>query len=189
MEDTTESARLGARIRSIRIKRKMSVTELGRRVGVSKSLISQIERGVANPSISVLRSIASALDVPVFTLMAEDVPGDALVRRDKRQRLHVPGSNVVRELLVPDLHRRMILLCATFLPGDVSAAGPASHNGEECVVVLKGQIDVEVNGQGVTLNVGDSLYFDSKLPHSFHNRSDEPAEILVAISSSFHESG
>jgi transcriptional regulator with XRE-family HTH domain len=182
VERESEGA-VGATIRAVRERRGLSVTELARQVGVSKGQISQIERGTSNASIPVLRAIAKALGVPLFSLFVDDNPHDALVRRDERRRLHVPGSKIVRELLVPDLHRRIVLLSATFAPGESSADEPASHSGEECVVVLKGRMRIEVSGHVLDLDEGDSFYFDSTRPHIFRNVSDEPAEIMAAISS------
>ena len=178
-----EESKVGAHIRELRARRGISLTELGRQVGVSKSQISQIERGASNASIPVLRAIAKALGVPLFTLFVDDDSRDALVRRHQRRQLHIPGSDVVRELLVPDLHRRMILLTARFDPGDVSSREPASHQGEECIVVTTGTMRIEVNGRVLDLDEGDSYYFDSTVPHTFRNVSDEPAEIIAAISS------
>jgi len=183
MSEPAEESKVGAHIRELRELRGMSVTELGRQVGVTKSQISQIERGTSNASIPVLRAIAKALGVPLFSLFVDDDPHDALVRRHDRRRLHIPGSRIVRELLVPDLHRRIVLIAASFAPGETSADEPASHSGEECVVVLKGRMQIEVNGHILSLEEGDSFYFDSTRPHIFRNVSDEPAEIMAAISS------
>lgn len=164
------------------MRRRMSLTELSKRVGVSKGLISQIERGLSNPSLPVIRAIARVLEVPLFTLFVEDDPRDGLVRRNDRQQLHVPGSSVRRELLVPDLHRRIILVSVYFEPGDVTQFEHSTHPGEECVFVLQGSVEIEVNSNRVILNCGDSYYFNSKLPHVFRNVSEEPAETISAIS-------
>lgn len=183
MVDVQDESRVGAHIRALREQRGMSVTELGRQVGVTKSQISQIERGNSNASIPVLRAIAKALGVPLFTLFVDDDPRDALVRKNERRRMHIPGSEVVRELLVPDLHRKIVLITARFEPGVSSSGEPATHPGEECVVVLSGKMQVVVNGHTLDLDEGDSFYFDSTTPHIFRNASDQPAEIMAAISS------
>jgi len=88
---------------------------------------------------------------------------------------------VVRELLVPDLHRQIIMLSARFLPGQRGSGEATTHAGEECVVVLEGEMEIEVNGRVVRLNIGDSFYFESTVPHMFRNPGEKPAEILVAI--------
>lgn len=181
MAQISEATRVGQKIREIRQRRQLSVTELSARAGVSKSLISQIELGTTNPSVTVLRSVANVLDVPLFTLFIEENAGEALVRRSERRQLLVPGSRVVRELLVPDVHRRLIVITARFHPGDESSHEPSIHQGEECIVVLEGTIEIEYNGRALSLDEGDSFYFDSKVPHFFRNVGTEDAEILAAI--------
>jgi transcriptional regulator with XRE-family HTH domain len=183
MAEVQDESKVGAHIRAMREQRGMSVTELGRQVGVTKSQISQIERGNSNASVPVLRAIAKALGVPLFTLFVDDDPHDALVRKGDRRRMLIPGSDVVRELLVPDLHRKILLISASFEPGANSAGEPAAHPGEECVLVLKGRMHIEINGHTIELEEGDSYYFDSTTPHVFKNLSDEPAELVAAISS------
>lgn len=182
MAGDTIDARVGQKIREIRTQRRMSLTRLAERTGVSKSLVSQIERGVSNPSLPVLRGLAQALDVPLFTLFVEDDLSDGLVRRDERQQLRIPGSSIVRELLVPDLHRQMLLVAAHFSPGDASSFDGTSHRGEECVVVLAGSIGIEVGSTRLVLQTGDSYYFNSELSHVIYNPTEEPAEIIAAIS-------
>src|ERR1700738_4250447 len=71
---------LGGRIRAARSRRGLSLAELAASAGVSKSLVSQIERGIAAPSIDTLRRLASVLQVPVFSLFMEE-PGDGMVVR------------------------------------------------------------------------------------------------------------
>src|SRR5437870_7690848 len=112
-----ESLELGRQIRLLRRKADLTLHELARAARVSKSLISQVERGLASPSISALRRIASALDVPIAALFlgnggASDGERDSggrrlVVRRDERKGLHVPRSKVVYELLTPDLNRKI----------------------------------------------------------------------------------
>lgn len=102
---------VGTRIKKLRQKRGLSVSELARRAGVSKSLISQIENGHANPSVETVRTVATVLEVPVFSLFLEEGgPQSALVRKNERIRLTVPGSETIRELLTTDLDREMVLV-------------------------------------------------------------------------------
>lgn len=174
-------ARVGATIRDFRRQRNMTLTKLAETVGVSKSLISQIERGTTNPSLTVLRGIARALDTPLFTLFVEEDAQDGLVRRRERQRLRIPDSTVSRELLVPDLHRRMVIVLARFEAGNDGAIAPASHRGEEWVYVLSGALEISLNSRVIAISEGDSYYFDSAAPHTFRNRGDTPAEIIAAM--------
>jgi len=179
-DDRTENL-IGKRIRQIRTQKQMSVTELGDKVGVSRSMISQIELGRSNASVSVLKSIAGALGIPLFTLFVEDRSGGEIVRRNERATLQLPGSDIVRELLVPDTHRKMTLITAVFGPGDKSSYEPSAHQGEECLVVIRGEITVYYHTDIIRLSEGDSFYFDSTVPHLFANDSDGEAEIIASI--------
>lgn len=179
-DDGTENL-IGKRIREIRSQRGISASVLGEKVGVSRSMISQIELGRTNASVLVLKAIAGALEVPLFTLFVEDRAGGEIVRRADRATLLLPGSDVVRELLVPDTHRKMTLLTAVFGPGHKSSFEPSAHQGEECVVATRGEITVYYHTEVVQLAEGDSFYFDSTVPHLFVNNTTEEAEIIVAI--------
>jgi transcriptional regulator with XRE-family HTH domain len=174
---------LGARIRGVRGRRGLTVVDLANKAQVSKSLISQIERGLAAPSIETLRRVAAALEVPLFSLFLDGAGGEMVVRANQRQTVMYPDTNVTREILSFRPHGRMAVLWATFPPGEQSGPQPGHHHpGEECIVVIRGTLDVLMDEQTVVLHAGDSMTFDSSLPHVFHNRTNESTEILVAIS-------
>jgi transcriptional regulator with XRE-family HTH domain len=173
---------LGARIRDLRQRRGVSAAELAVQAAVSKSLVSQIERGIASPSIDTVRKLASALDVPVFSLFLEDADSEMVVRSYRRRSVRYAGTGVTREILSPSVSGRMVMLWVTFPPGEASVLEPVHHVGEECVVVVRGAIEVTLVDQVVRLETGDSMGFSSDLPHAFRNPGDEPAEVVVAIS-------
>jgi transcriptional regulator with XRE-family HTH domain len=177
-----EDTAVGKRIRELRLAKGLTLTEVARQAGISKSLLSQVERSTANASLGVLRSIAHVLGVPFFRLFVETDFSRSLVRRKDRQKLQVPGSPIKRELLVPDLHRRMVLVVARLEPGEVSSPDvPARHEGEECVLVLAGRIEIDMDGTLIVLDEGDCLYFDAKVPHKMRNIYDGPSEVLAAL--------
>ena len=173
---------LGNRIRDLRLRRNLSVSELAAQAEVSKSLVSQVERGVAAPSIDTVRKLASVLEVPVFSLFLEDADSEMVVRRNRRRSVRYPGSQVTREVLSPSLHGKMVLLWVTYPPGESGRLEPVHHTGEECVVVIRGALQVTLGQQQIHLDTGDSMGFDSDLPHIFSNSGTEPAEVVVAIS-------
>jgi len=181
-ETASDGAALGARIRAVRSRRQLTVAQLANLAQVSRSLISQVERGLAAPSIDTLRRIASALEIPVFSLFLDGVDSQTVVRADQRRTVTYPGSRVTREILSPGSHGRMVLLWVTFPPGEQSGPHPVHHAGEECVVVIRGTLDVVIGEQSVRLTCGDSMTFDSELPHVFQNSTREMTEIIVAIS-------
>jgi transcriptional regulator with XRE-family HTH domain len=178
----SDDAALGNRIRAARTRRGLSVAELASLAGVSKSLVSQIERGIAAPSIDTLRRLASALQLPVFSLFMEEPGVGMVVRRSERRVVRYPGSRAIREVLSPTLDGRMVLLWVTFPPGDEDGREPVKHVGEESVVVVRGTLEVNIGPQRVILEAGDSMTFDSEVPHTFRNPSTEETEIVTAIS-------
>jgi mannose-6-phosphate isomerase-like protein (cupin superfamily) len=104
-----------------------------------------------------------------------------VVRRERRRIVRYPGTRATREVLSPSLNGRMALLWVTFPPGE-DGREPVRHVGEECVVVIRGALDVHIGEQQVTLQVGDSMTFDPDAPHAFRNSGEEVTEVLVAIS-------
>jgi mannose-6-phosphate isomerase-like protein (cupin superfamily) len=163
------------------LRRDLSVAELATTAGVSKSLVSQIERGIAAPSIDTVRRLASALQVPVFSLFLEAPDNGMVVRRQNRRVVRYPGTHATREVLSPSLSGRMVLLWVTFPPGE-DGREPVRHVGEECVVVVRGALEVHIGDQQVALETGDSMTFDPDAPHAFRNPGDSITEIVVAIS-------
>jgi transcriptional regulator with XRE-family HTH domain len=172
---------LGHAIRVERKKADMTLVELAKKTDFSISYLSQIERSLLTPSIATLRKLAEAFGVPAGQLMLKDAGQAnapvAVVRRRERKQLAFPGSDIHYELLTPDMRRRSSLLWVEAPAG--SESGPQfSHEGEDGVVVLKGMIDVEVGGVWHQLSVGDSIYFNARIPHRWRNSSAEPAEAV-----------
>jgi len=162
----------------------MSGAELAQKAGISRSLVSQVEQNAANPSIETLRRIAIALGVPIARLFEEqhDAPNGIVVRKDQRKRLRVPESNLLYELLSPDLDRQIEFVWIEVKPGKQTLPTPAFvHEGEECAVVIKGQLHVRIGDDEYVLNEGDAICFDSGLPHSIANLSSEKVILISAI--------
>jgi transcriptional regulator with XRE-family HTH domain len=186
-----DAAQLGQQIRTLRKRAGLTLQSLAQAVGVTASLISQVERGVASPSVTTLRQIASALDVPVAALFV-DTPSNAdgevdhfgrrlVVRRAERKGLRLPQSRVVYELLTPDLNRQIEFIWIEYEPGEMAYPEPMAHVGEENALCLEGSVVVTIDGEAFILNAGDSISFDSGRMHQVENRSDERAVLISAI--------
>jgi transcriptional regulator with XRE-family HTH domain len=174
--------RLGKMLRERRSDR-FTVEELAVRAGVSAGLISQIERGIGNPSLATLTRLSRALDLPIVAMFdGQFRDDDMLVRENQRRRLVVPSDGIVHEMLVPNTNRALGLI-QTLIPAGYSGDDlPYSHPGEEIVLVRSGSINAMVGGQSFVLNEGDTLTFDASLAHSWSNPNDEPAMVLFASS-------
>lgn len=177
---------LGARLRAEREQRGVGVRQLARLVDCSPSLISQIERGRANPSVSTLYAIASALDVSLDALFgggeramsAQDagaIEDGALVLRPHQRRVINLDRGVQWQLLMPVPEHNAEFLEAFYAPGGGSTVDDHAirHNGREYFVVLAGSLSVEVGFERFTLAAGDSMAFDSTIPHRFWNAGTE----------------
>lgn len=173
---------LGERIRHYRNLKNMTGQELARKVGVSRSLISQIEQDTANPSIDTLRKITQALDISIVLLFEEPNPTNGIViTKNKRKMLKVPESSLVYELLTPDLNRKIEFLWIEIEPGKQVEPVAFSHEGEECAVILEGQLSIHINDVEYLLNEGDSISFDSSQPHSIANLGSKKVVLVTAI--------
>jgi transcriptional regulator with XRE-family HTH domain len=175
------AAPLGQRIRELRAVRGLTLTALAEEAGLSTGLISQVERGLSDPSLETLRRVAKVLDVPIFSLFQRD-GGTAVqvVRWNRRMKDKSLDHDIVYSRISPG-RGRLEMLHGHLGPGSASAAEPWSHPSEECVLVLCGAMIVEVAGEEYELGKGDSCYLDSGLPHRYRNPHATPAEFIVSV--------
>ena len=185
-----EHATLGAEIRRRRKQRSMTLTELAEQCELSPSFLSQIERDQANPSVTTLYAIARELGFPVASFFSELEPdgGDGqpaapsarVVRANRRKILIYPGSGIRNELLSPDLTGAIQMMWIVMPPGTHSGEAPFVHEGEECGVVLLGEVETVIGNERYVLGPGDAIYHPSTIPHRSRNIGDSDAIIVVA---------
>lgn len=172
---------LGKKIRQIRREKGLSLKEVAEKTGLTSSFLSQVERDLADPSITSMRKIAEALEVPIFYFLLNHEEHSPVVRRDQRKVLRLPQSHLTYELLSPDLNRKMEVMMARLEPGAASSDEPLSHPGEECIVVLEGCMDIDIGGEVYHLEEGDSIYYYAAVPHKLWNPGDKELVFLSAI--------
>jgi len=183
VEDQAERAMtaVGALVLHLRREAGFSIGGLAAAAGLSPGLLSQIERGQGNPSLTTLIKLSQALKVPVGRFFDTGDQGGALVRRDERRRLEVAEDNLIYELLTPHMNGQLGMLRAQIAAGWDNKDAPFKHAGEECVTVVQGRLYVCVNGVGYELEEGDSLTYDSSLPHWYRNPTDKDAVLIGAM--------
>jgi quercetin dioxygenase-like cupin family protein len=172
---------MGKRIRTIRTLRAMSSTQLAESAGVSRGLISQLELDRANPSIETLRKIAAALDSPIAAFFDEGASNGIVVRKHERKTLRVPRSGLTYQLLTPDLNRQVEFILIELAPGQGGARTAAGHPGEESAIVLEGELHVWIGEEEHVLRAGDSISFNSGIPHRVANLGETKSVIVSAI--------
>lgn len=174
---------IGKKIKELRKEQGMSIAELARKAELSSGLISQIERNIVTPSIVSLWKIAQSLQVSVGYFFDEDIKDitNPIVKKDERKKILVSNNNAIYELLSPDLNRKIEFLYITIKPGDYSSKDFVTHEGEECGIVIKGRLMVKMKNREYILEEGDSIYFDSTIPHKYINIGEEVCESIWAM--------
>jgi transcriptional regulator with XRE-family HTH domain len=193
---------IGERLAEHRTRRGVKVSQLARQIGVSPSLISQIERGQSRPSVSTLFALAEALDVPVDAffrngdaipasapraLLPDDVPlregqrqDRYAVRRGDRAGIDIQGG-VRWERLTPAALDAVEFMELIYAPGAESNPALYRHPGYEMVLVLSGKLTIFVGFERYDLEAGDSMAFPSTLPHRYLNSGEETAHAVTTI--------
>ncbi len=172
---------LGSKIRSKRLERGLTIRELAERSGLTPGFLSQIERDLADPSITSLRKLATTLDVPVFHFLLDDAKSNPVVRKAERKVLNPDHGQVVFELLSPDLSRTLEMVIGRIEPGGVSCDEPMTHAGEENLLVVEGRMHIQIGADSYDLEEGDSIYYLSGLPHKIWNTGEKPLVFWSAI--------
>lgn len=187
---------MGSRLRAERSARGLSLRDLAGRLGVSPSLISQVETGRTSPSVSTLYAIANELDISLDELLFNDRRGpeaaragsggprsgphtnaapEPIQRSDSRKRIRL-ASGVIWERLTTESDPTMEFLYVTYEVG--GASSPESefqrHSGHEWGYVISGTLGVTVAFDDHVLQPGDAISIESMVPHRLYNVGQEP---------------
>ncbi len=173
----------GSMIRRIRKSHNLRLADVASKTELSLSFLSQVERGLINPSINSLRRIALALGTPLshFFDEAESTNGP-VVRKNERKVLINKDSRLTYQLLSSDHDNRIEFLLSRLEVGATSADYPMAHKGDEAGLVLQGACRIELGDDTYDLMEGDSIYITENTPHRFTNTGSTPLVILSAIS-------
>lgn len=174
---------IGKKIRELRKEKNISISTLAEKAGVSPGLISQVERNLVTPSIVSLWKIAQSLEVSIGYLFDEEVKpiSNPVVTKKNRKRLSVSNNNAIYELLSADLNRKIEFLFITLKAGDSTTKDFVTHEGEECGIVIRGSLLVKMEDTEYLLEEGDSIYYDSTIPHRYVNVGEEICESIWAM--------
>jgi transcriptional regulator with XRE-family HTH domain len=189
LQDGLSDYGIGAKIRSLRLKKKIGLVELGRHTGLSPALLSKIERGRLFPTLPTLLRIALVFGVGLEFFFAgpRDKPLVAVVRKDQRVQLpDRPGAKEVayrfESLDYPATERRFNCYYAEFFPVPVEKLRPHMHPGAEFLYAIQGVLSVHMDGEEHVLQAGDSMYFDSSVPHAYRRSGGRACTAIVVTS-------
>ena len=180
LASTLNEPDLGMTIRRLRESCQFSLKEVAARSGLTQSFLSQVERNLTSPSVASLRKVAQAFGVPLTELFQGPVvPENRVVRRAERRQLIHPSRQWRDYLLTPNLTGKLQVILSVVEPGGGSGEEPYAHDSdEECVIVLHGRLEFWVGTDRYLLEEGDSIVFESRIPHRNRNPGPEQAEVL-----------
>lgn len=183
---------LGDKIREARKKQQFTLNQLAEASNLTASYISQVERNLAEPSISSLRKIAAVLQMPLYQFLDDDAPQTQVIRADKRKHLILPDSDITYEYLSPTGSGggeapKLEVILFRLAPKTWSRPDYAVHpTAEECVTVLSGRLTVDCGTESYELSEGDSVYLRSNQPHKVFNYGDTVAVALSCLTPPVH---
>lgn len=191
-----EDLAVGSRIRELRLAHKLSLRELGAKLGISASALSQIETGKRQPSVARLHQLVSLLDAPLSAVFGESAhnpreqapatpAGIAIQRREDAAELIVEGG-VQWLRLTPEPTSGIDFLKVTYPPGK-GWDEFLRHNGHETAHVLAGTLCFEIGFERHVLSAGDSVSYESTTPHRITNTGDDPAVAVWLVLNPPHE--
>ena len=168
----------------MRREKRLTLEELAERSGVSRAMLSKVERGEKNPTLVVAAKLAEGLGVPLSRLLGvEERRGVVVVPRDRRPVMRDPETGFERQRLSPNFGGRGVEFVRNVVPeGSTSGEFPPHRRGvEEYVVVEKGRLRAVLAGEEYLLEEGDSLYFEADVAHGFDNAGEGPCSYYLVI--------
>jgi len=189
-----EVAAIGPRVRALREGMRLSLRDLAERSGVSAPMLSQVERGETSPTLSVAARIAGGLDLSLSQLLRLDEGGAVtVIRAGRRAAGGARSRGHSYEVLTPSLPGQRAEVSLHVLKPGAHTAGeddPPMHEpgARETAVVLEGALTLHCDGQAHELSEGDSITFDSDLPHRFENPGSEPSRFLAVVNAGLRRS-
>lgn len=192
---------LGEKIRDIRKKRKMTITQLANATGLTPSMISQVERSIISPSIETLKKIGNVLEIPLSVLFEDTeshipAPTSPIINQmsnmevflsqfpplnlynqspvvhEGQRKILSPGKGIRFYLLTPNLTGPIEFIYNEYDPGSTTGPDLYTHPGCECGLILSGELEIQIKQDVYLLKAGDSITFNSTDPHSKRNIGD-----------------
>jgi transcriptional regulator with XRE-family HTH domain len=184
--ETLKPFSIGEKLRTLRLRKKLGLVELGKHTGFSAALLSKLERGKLYPTLPTLVRIAAVFNVGLEYFFNDDRKRHvvSVVRKTDRQRFperpRTPEVSYFFEALdYPANSRKLNSYFAEFQTIAKERLKPHTHPGVELVYVLAGTLVVTIGSEQQTLSAGDSLYFDSSVPHTYWRADENLCSALI----------
>lgn len=170
---------LGERIRGLRVSRGIAPEELAERADLEAGYLSDVEAGGSAPPLDVLTRIAGAMQIPLAELFIDSIPGPAAEVLRGEQVPAVGESGMTAQVLTPRAVVPGLYACRYRLSPKSEAVRPVRHEGHDWLYVLSGELHVDFDQDSATLREGDSVSFNSNVPHRLSATGEGSAEFLT----------
>ncbi len=186
---STENIAVNDKIKELRMTKGISIEEVANQTGISASTISQIEEQKFSPPLGNIISLANFFDVSLGDFFDDSADSPfCIVRGSARETVSRFDSEETKScgytyeaLGLQKKNRRMEPFLVTLTPLESLKLEPNQHIGEEIIFVIAGEIEVKLGDHADILKTGDSIYYDSNIPHIVSCHGDTPATILAVI--------
>lgn len=175
--------RLGLALKRRRQEAGISMADLARATGLSRTFLTNVERGLNSPTISSLRAIVDALGVTLSSLFASIERQGGVVTRpaDRLLIASLGGGAITYELLNPHPAGALEMLLLRVAPGASSGEATHRHAGEEVGLMMEGRLEYWIDGVMHALEAGDSVNVPATTPHRYHNPGPGPSVSLWVV--------
>ena len=179
---SNQQVNVGRALRALRAARDLSIRALAEKSGLSVNTLSLIENGKTSPCVATLQQLALAPEVPITAFFENGEPTNRVSHIKASQGWEAAfAQGMLKELCAGLTEHGIELLLVTVNPSMGSGAHPIVHTGHEFVFCLEGRITYMVQDQTYLLKPGDSLLFESHLPHGWHNVIAVRAKMLLVL--------
>lgn len=170
---------IGTNIQTLRNQQNLSIGQLAEKTGLSKAVISQIEKGKSNPTINTIWKLASALHVPYSAILeTQNVQATKVAYKDLIPQLDEEGHYRISCYYSTSQERNFELFLLELDPDTKHTTSGHTKASQEYIVIKKGKLSLITGENDYILEEGDSLFFDASLPHTYTNLSNHITEII-----------
>jgi transcriptional regulator with XRE-family HTH domain len=169
---------LSTKLKQLRTQKKLTQKELAQKVKCTPAYICQLESGKADPSISTLKKISTALGITIIDFFRTDYAEKVILKKKDREIFKFPKSKTTVETLIPNPGNKKMDARIAFIGPGGGSRGTYHHEGEEFGYVIQGELELRYAGETFVLSAGDSFYLKSHIEHEYLNKKDEEVIVL-----------